>query len=248
MSDDLLKHASRALREAGDIDDEDAALVRARILASLGEKRRKRSRKVLMLVPLAAVLVTTTALATTNEGFSRAIRNLVARIVEPEEARTPAEPVGKAPASSRSRVDTPVEPELAMNAPLPEEAEPPSPAPVEEPAAAPKREKPKPIDSQPEPPSSQETAPRPADLARFERAYELHFVVKDYERALLAWEGYLRTSPDGQLAVEARYNRAMALVRLGRHDEAKAALEPFARGAFGGYRQSEAQAILAALP
>jgi hypothetical protein len=34
------------------------------------------------------------------------------------------------------------------------------------------------------------------------------------------------------------------LVRLGRNQEAKSALEPFANGAYGAYRRSEASALL----
>jgi hypothetical protein len=34
------------------------------------------------------------------------------------------------------------------------------------------------------------------------------------------------------------------LVRLGRNAEARTALEPFASGAFGGYRKAEASALL----
>ena len=41
---------------------------------------------------------------------------------------------------------------------------------------------------------------------------------------------------------EARYNRAILLIRLGRYAEARAALGPFARGEVepAGYRQTEA--------
>ena len=45
-------------------------------------------------------------------------------------------------------------------------------------------------------------------------------------------------------APEARYNRALSLVRLGRTQEARSALEPFANGAYGGYRKDEAKALL----
>lgn len=47
----------------------------------------------------------------------------------------------------------------------------------------------------------------------------------------------------GRFASEASYNRALCLVRLGRHAEAKRALEPFASGTMG-YRQSEARQLL----
>ncbi|WP_156338817.1 tetratricopeptide repeat protein [Chondromyces crocatus] len=65
--------------------------------------------------------------------------------------------------------------------------------------------------------------------------------------ALGAWDAYLREDPRGRFATEARYNRALCLVRLGRAGEARSALESFARGAFGGYRQADAQKLLDAL-
>jgi len=46
------------------------------------------------------------------------------------------------------------------------------------------------------------------------------------------------------LVLEARYNRAICLVRLGRRAGARAALAPFASGAYGGYRQEDARALL----
>jgi hypothetical protein len=73
-------------------------------------------------------------------------------------------------------------------------------------------------------------------------AHELHFVRRDFARALAAWDRYLLAS--GPLAIEARYNRAIALAHLGRCDEAVAALHPFADGALGSYRQAEARALI----
>jgi hypothetical protein len=46
------------------------------------------------------------------------------------------------------------------------------------------------------------------------------------------------------LVLEARYNRAICLMRLGRRTEAIAALRPFADGEWTGYRQEEARALL----
>jgi len=46
------------------------------------------------------------------------------------------------------------------------------------------------------------------------------------------------------LLVDARWQRALCLVQLGRRDEARAALEPFARGEVGAYRRDEAQSLL----
>ena len=62
-------------------------------------------------------------------------------------------------------------------------------------------------------------------------------------RALSGWNAYLQAAPGGRLATEARYNRAICLLRLGRDAEARQALEPFASGKFG-YRQNEARELL----
>lgn len=80
----------------------------------------------------------------------------------------------------------------------------------------------------------------------YRRAHELHFRGGDPAAALAAWDAYLAAEPDGRFAVDARYNRALVLVRLGRHAEARAALAPFARGEVvpPGYRQSEAEQLV----
>jgi hypothetical protein len=63
-------------------------------------------------------------------------------------------------------------------------------------------------------------------------------------RALAAWDTYLRAAPGGALAPEARYNRALCLVRLRKLADARVALQPFANGREGGYRRGEARALL----
>jgi hypothetical protein len=83
--------------------------------------------------------------------------------------------------------------------------------------------------------------------ALYAAAHRAHFVDRDPAAALRAWDTYLAVAPSGPFAPEARYNRALALVRLGRRAEARDALAPFAAGAFGGYRATEARALLGAL-
>ncbi len=97
-------------------------------------------------------------------------------------------------------------------------------------------------------PSPEQPAPPPVSpdaLALFRTAQRLH-VEKAWERALAAWDAYLAVAKDGELAPEARWNRAICLVRLARTAAARRALEPFARGS-DGYRQAEARALLEAL-
>jgi TolA-binding protein len=87
----------------------------------------------------------------------------------------------------------------------------------------------------------------PDTHALYKKAHQAHFTDKNPGAALRAWDDYLRADPRGRFSVEAHYNRALCLVRLGRSAEARRALDAFARGAFGGYRQAEARALLEAL-
>jgi TolA-binding protein len=82
----------------------------------------------------------------------------------------------------------------------------------------------------------------------YKSAHQKHFVERDYAAALGAWDAYLKAAPRGALVPEARYNRALCLVRLHRNDEARAALKPFAEGSYGTYRRDDAQKLLEALP
>jgi hypothetical protein len=98
-----------------------------------------------------------------------------------------------------------------------------------------------------EPVATAPVAP-PADApveVLYRHAHELHFRGGDLAATLAAWDAYLAAEPDGELVVEARYNRALVLVRLKRYAEARAALLPFARGdVASGYRQAEAEQLI----
>ena len=72
----------------------------------------------------------------------------------------------------------------------------------------------------------------------------MHFTRDAPAEALAAWNRYLAAYPNGAFAPDARYNRALCLVRLGRRAAAAQALRPFADGAFHGYRRLEAGALL----
>jgi TolA-binding protein len=78
----------------------------------------------------------------------------------------------------------------------------------------------------------------------YARAHEAHFVANDPHAALVAWNRYLATYPRGTFVLEARYNRALCLLRLGRSDEGVTALRPFADGAYGSYRRQEATTLI----
>ncbi|WP_394844228.1 hypothetical protein LZC95_45145 [Pendulispora brunnea] len=76
------------------------------------------------------------------------------------------------------------------------------------------------------------------------RAHQLHFGKADPASTLASWDAYLQAAPNGRFAPEARFNRALVLVKMNRRDEAAAALIPFANGTYGTYRRNEARALL----
>jgi hypothetical protein len=84
-------------------------------------------------------------------------------------------------------------------------------------------------------------------LATYAAAQRAQFRSADYATAVRLYEDYLGDAPAGTLVAEARYNRSLCLIRLGRITEARPALDAFARGAFGDYRKMEAKRLLRAL-
>lgn len=108
----------------------------------------------------------------------------------------------------------------------------------------------RPIETAPEKPAEPASPPeRPADpeLARFRAAHELHFQGNQPERAIAAYEAYLREFPRGRFVPEARYNMALDYIKLGDQGRARAALRPFADGAYGDYRKREAEQLIEAM-
>jgi TolA-binding protein len=261
--EDWLRRATRSLREeASEVTPDETERTRARVLASLAVVERRRNRAVLLFIPIAAVLAASAALA--HEGVTmRRAWGWVAQHVSgsQEPVRIEAPP----PDASAAKPAVPGPSEVAPeNAPVPQTDAPamppeaPSPA-AQEPALA--ANAPAPSKAIASPPTKAAPARMTADdgstavdesdatgLALYRSAHRLHFVDHDYAGAVAAWDEYLRAVPRGPLVVEARYNRAIALVRLGRDTEARDALEPFAHGRVeGGYRQAEANALLDAL-
>jgi TolA-binding protein len=95
-----------------------------------------------------------------------------------------------------------------------------------------------------------EDAPEPApnpEVASYRQAHRTHFDGAPPSVALAAWDKYLAAYPAGSFAPDARFNRALCLLRLGRNADARAALAPFAQAPAGGYRQAEAASLLRSL-
>jgi hypothetical protein len=123
---------------------------------------------------------------------------------------------------------------------------PPAPAPTAAPGPVPPVERPVAVRRKPRVPAIAQAPAAAVDdeNARYREAHQAHFVARDFAAAVAAWDRYLALPRPGRLALEARYNRAIALYRLGRRDEADRALRPFADGDYGPYRQAEARALL----
>jgi TolA-binding protein len=250
MSDDVLSRATRALREETAGDDASARFTRSRIMASVHEERVKRRTRWAFLIPIAATFIAASAYGAAT-GKTRAAILVVVRALGIHHGETPAPPRS----ARRSPAPTANAPAVAQHAPpLAAAAEPPpgelAPTPppsrpVRSGALAPIIAAAAPARSLPGVGGAAAADPT-FDLYR--AAHQAHFVDHDYARALGAWDAYLKSAPSGALAPEARYNRALCLVRLHRNDEARAALKPFAAGQYGTYRRADAEKLIAALP
>ena len=234
---DLLEEAVGALREEGSSDDAAHRFTRARVMASLHQKTVKRRTRLAFLLPVAATFLATSAWGVSS-GKARAWVEEIRTAIGFSTSEKAPEP---APAT-----DTPAKrPRHA-----PDEQPAPAVAQAEELAPPVAEEKPKPVPEAapaPAPASAAPDAGLDAELELYRAAHRAHFGGQDSAAALAAWDAYLAKSPKGRFALEARYNRALCLVRLDRKAEARTALEPFARGAFGGYRKREAGELLEAL-
>lgn len=277
MSDDLLEQATKALRDETSAPELRSGLTRARMLDAASRQHGRSSRvrwlaPLLMLgtstalahvthqyFPAAWNAVVPAALerrvAQDQHVHARRPRASEAPRSEPPSAAatvTQPAPVVEAPAATATT------PEIAITQAARRDA-------VPEPATL----QPKPRKARAEPargalpalneaPEPREVTPaivtedpalmprsESAELTLFRRAMKLHDA-RDHG-AIRAWDDFLRVAAGSPLAPEARYNRALGLVRERRVHEARAALEPFARGDFGGYRKHEATALLQAL-
>lgn len=77
--------------------------------------------------------------------------------------------------------------------------------------------------AEPSTPAASSTQLVPATaLELFEAANRMHFTEKKYGEAVNGWNQFLEAYPDAELADDARYNRVVALFKLGRLTEAEA--------------------------
>lgn len=276
--DDLLERATRALRELPPPSDRELAAGKGALLWAHRTQKHKRGRTMRWLLPLAAVLAAGSALAHTTGQLERMVDSVASVFTpaerKPAATKERAPRRKQEPARMASTPALPGTAPAPLPAPLPATPSPePSPTVVArapEPAArapSPSKRPKAPAQVAPSTPSSvveaaseyvregaadeAAAAPAPApseDLARYREAHRAHFGARDFAAALRGWEQYLSEYPRGTFAVEARYNRAICLIRLTRKAEARAALLPFARGEVArGYRQLDAKKLLEAL-
>jgi hypothetical protein len=230
---DLLEEAVGALREEGASDDATHRFTRARVMASLHQGTVKRRTRLAFILPVAATFLATSAWGVSSGRARVWVEEIRTAIGFSTSEKAPSPPPAKAAAR----------PKQAVPAPEPK----PEPVAPEAPPPEPVVEAPKPAPPAAPPPSAAPDAGLDAELELYREAHRAHFGGRDAAAALAAWDAYLEKSPKGRFALEARYNRALCLVRLDRKAEARVALEPFARGSFGGYRKREASELLDAL-
>jgi len=237
MSKDLLAEATRALRETEPVSEFEARATRTRVMTGLHQTRVRRRTRWAFLLPIAASFVAVSAWGAAS-GQARAALHGLERFVGLTPPAAPNTTKGNARKPDARPIALDPAPEPAVLAPSLD----PQPAPAAPIAVL-------------VPPSAHPSAsasasalvraePPDPNLALYRVAHAAHFIDRDPARALTAWNAYLSAAPKGEFAPEARYNRALCLVRLGRVAEAKGALEPFANGAYGGYRKAEARALL----
>ena len=248
MTDDILHVAARALRDTTEGAAASARFTRARVLATVHQQRRRRFTRAVVLVPLAAILLGGSAWAAAG-GTVPAVVVSVVEAVGLRRPPPPAAPAQVAPPRLRGSALPPAPAVLdPAEVEAPESEADPETPPVEVPDPAPASPA-RPAHTAPRTPaapSATTSADARAD-ALYAAAHHAHFERHDPAAALASWNEYLRVAPRGRFALEATYNRAICLVRLGRTDAALQALTPFAEGRYGGYRQQEATRLVRAL-
>jgi len=234
----------------------DAARVRSRILQSARAPRRRSLRGLSLALPLVAVFAASAAFAASQPAWRAAIRTSFAVLVGGVAAPSPtspqhapghrAEPAKAVPAAPTAPAAD-AEASSGAQAPIAIDALPlAAPASAGSTRAFPPRSRPAAkaagVAPAPSTPNADFTA-----LEAYRLAHRTHFDGGSPSASLAAWDLYLANFPTGSFADDARFNRALCLIRLGRRAEARAALGPFANAPAGSYRQTEAASLLQGL-
>lgn len=228
MNDALLDAAVTAARNQADAAACDGVATRLRIRETLATRRGQRRRRFTIVAAVLATMFGSTAFAYYADWQVPWHRAPHVEAPPTPAAAVRVEVAGDEPAV-RARVaarDTIAPRAVEATAPLavaPRPAVPAAPAHVSEPAHDP-------------------------ELAAYRVAHRTHFSGGSPAAALAAWDAYLAAYPHGALSIDARFSRALILIKLERWADARAALQPFADAPAGSYRQADAAKLLAALP
>jgi len=262
MNQDLLKQATRALSQSGH-EQQGGRYTRERLMASLHDRRRRSNTRFAVLLPIAAIFVGSTAFAAVTGRLETLMVSALDVVgLVPKTASWSGE--SPSPTKPRPAVGAGGPARQAASPPEQSLAPPAEPEPQPAPDVAPDPELSGKLGASAAPTSKDSRERRPVDVGSvdgaartaalendahevYRRAHAAQFKAHDLAEALSGYEAYLAAQPAGRFAVDARYNRALCLVRLGRRAEAQAELERFARGSYGGYRQADAERLLAAL-
>jgi hypothetical protein len=253
-NDDVLDEAIAALREKANVGDTEAAAnTRRHVLASAMKHRKRRAIVVRLVLPLAAVLLVSTAWAAATGRLPSILGKMSDLLVtsdrqhvdhvdhvatSPTQAAADEKPTAAIAEQDAATITRAVDEAIATT---------PTPTATATASASSAPSRTTTIARTTTTTPSTEDALDPEETL-YNKAHIAHFTDGDFAHALVGWDAYLVAYPNGRFAPEAKYNRALALVRLGRRDEAKAALQPFADGVtFAGYRQKEAKSLLDAM-
>jgi hypothetical protein len=224
----------------------DARLVRARILRSARAPRRRPMRLLSLVLPLAATFAASAAFAASQPAVRAAITARWHAVL----GTAPAVPNG----GPSSRFSAHTEPIATPNPQLPNPNDRSSrdalaPIAVDELPLAPTAQTIEAARSAGRAWTEEDTAQSETEpqLEAYRNAHRTHFDSGDARKALATWDRYLADFPSGAFVDDARFNRALCLIRVGRIAEAQHALAPFAESPRGTYRQTEAASLLRGL-
>ncbi len=213
-----------------------------RVLATLGAKRTRARWASAAAAILALMIGAPTTWALASGALQRWLEERGESPPRSQPRAVAAQPVPRAePIAAPRRHETPLveAPQLRMDDAQPEVDEAQSEVEVVSPRRRPRRARPAELDLEP----SAEARER----VLFQAAHRQHFGSASHDQTLAAWDTYLAAHPSGRYVPEARYNRAITLIRLGRRTEGRRALASFADAPEGSYRRHEARALIQAL-
>jgi hypothetical protein len=248
MSDEALAAWIAAYRRETSSQPRDAGAIKRRVLVALGARQRRQLKVLLFAFPVAAVFFGSVALAAGKGTLPRLedLREWLGVGTTEESSRTP-----ERSAAGRGRSSLPASPQPL--APLVAQ-------PVAPPASSPDTDarsasliavetappgNPSVPNKRLSPPISRPD-PLRAELHAYRTAHRLHFDGGDPARTLAAWDAYLQAHRAGTFVAEARFNRALCLLRLGRRSEARSVLVPIAESP-SAYGRRRARALLDAM-